>query len=79
MSTLERMARIETNIDYIKQILEETNTKLDATNNKIDSFIDCADKKYATCAILNLCAKPCAHNSYGNSSIKTRSGKSPIT
>jgi len=37
----ERMARIETCIEYIKQGIEETNTKL-------DKFIDCADKKYAT-------------------------------
>jgi hypothetical protein len=37
----ERMARIETSIEYIKQSLEE-NTK------KLDRFIECADTKYAT-------------------------------
>lgn len=44
---VERMAKLETDVGYIKKAIDSTNEHLTRTNNKFDKFVEAVDKKYA--------------------------------
>ena len=48
MTVGERMAKIETDVSYIKNQLIENKVSHDKMSAKFDKFIECADTKYAS-------------------------------
>lgn len=44
---VEKIAKMETDVSYIKKSIDSININISTTNTKFDRFVDAVDKKYA--------------------------------